>query len=290
MTLTVTDSLLTATPALSANARIVLERRYLAKDDSGQVVETPDELFRRVAHNLAAAETRYGGDEDAWAECFYRLMRSLVFLPNTPTLMNAGRALQMLSACFVIPVPDDLDGIFNAIRVQARTQQAGGGTGFSFSRLRPAGDRVASTDGTASGPVSFMQAFDAATNTIRQGGRRRGANMAILAVNHPDIEAFIAMKNNLAVMTNFNVSVALTERFMQAVEQDEDHELINPRTGQVVRRVPARALFDQIVQSAWRTGEPGIVFLDRINQSRSNPTPALGQVEATNPCGELLAA
>jgi len=275
---------------LAKNAVTVLERRYLVKDDNGQVIETPDAMFHRVAANLAEAEGRYGGDVAAWEDRFYRLMRSLVFLPNSPTLMNAGRPLQQLSACFVLPVADDLGEIFSTIRHQAIIHQTGGGTGFSFSRLRPKNDIVMTTKGKASGPISFMQVFDAATGAIKQGGTRRGANMAILSVEHPDIEEFIDMKNDLSVMTNFNVSVALTEPFMAAVEADSDHALVNPHTGKVARTVKARYLFDKIVRSAWQTGEPGIVFIDRINNSRSNPTPALGMVESTNPCGELLAA
>ncbi|HUS15549.1 MAG TPA: adenosylcobalamin-dependent ribonucleoside-diphosphate reductase, partial [Chloroflexia bacterium] len=271
---------------LAKNAVTVLERRYLVKDETGKVVETPDEMFHRVARNLAEAEARFGGDLDAWEDRFYRLMRSLEFLPNSPTLMNAGRPLQQLSACFVLPVGDDLGDIFATIRHQALIHQTGGGTGFAFSRLRPKNDIVMTTKGKASGPVSFMQVFDAATGAIKQGGTRRGANMAILSVDHPDIEEFIDMKNDLSVMTNFNVSVALTERFMEQVAVDGDHELRNPRTGAVVSTVKARYLFDKIVHNAWQTGEPGIVFIDRINNSRSNPTPALGMVESTNPCGE----
>jgi ribonucleoside-diphosphate reductase alpha chain len=274
------------TVPLAKNAVTVLERRYLVKDDSGQVVETPDEMFHRVAQNLAEAEGRYGGDVAAWEDRFYRLMRSLVFLPNSPTLMNAGRPLQQLSACFVLPVEDDLSAIFATIRHQAIIHQTGGGTGFAFSRLRPKNDLVMTTKGKASGPVSFMQVFDAATGAIKQGGTRRGANMAILSVDHPDIEEFIDMKNDLSVMTNFNVSVALTERFMEAVAADGDHTLVNPHTGKAAGTVKARALFDRIVHRAWQTGEPGIVFIDRINNSASNPTPALGMVESTNPCGE----
>jgi ribonucleoside-diphosphate reductase alpha chain len=275
----------TTTP-LAKNAVTVLERRYLVKDETGQVIETPDEMFHRVARNLAAAEARYGADADVWEARFYALMRSLEFLPNSPTLMNAGRPLQQLSACFVLPVGDDLGEIFATIRHQALIHQTGGGTGFAFSRLRPKNDLVMTTKGKASGPVSFMQVFDAATGAIKQGGTRRGANMAILSVDHPDIEEFIDMKNDLSVMTNFNVSVAVTEKFMEEVDRDGEHALINPRTGQVVQRVPARRLFDKIVHNAWQTGEPGIVFIDRINNSRSNPTPQLGMVESTNPCGE----
>ncbi len=271
---------------LSKNAVTVLERRYLIKDETGRVIETPDEMFHRVALNLAEAEATWDGDVAMWEERFYTMMRSLKFLPNSPTLMNAGRPLQQLSACFVLPVGDDLGEIFATIRHQALIHQTGGGTGFAFSRLRPKNDIVMTTKGKASGPVSFMQVFDAATGAIKQGGTRRGANMAILAIDHPDIEEFIDMKNDLSAMTNFNVSVALTERFMQEVERDGEHDLVNPRTGVVAKTVRARYLFDKIVRSAWRTGEPGIVFIDRINGSNANPTPQLGQVESTNPCGE----
>src|SRR5690349_21825254 len=274
------------TVPLAKNAVTVLERRYLVKDEAGKVIETPEEMFHRVARNLAEAEGRYGADVDLWEDRFYALMRSLEFLPNSPTLMNAGRPLQQLSACFVLPVNDDLGDIFATIRHQALIHQTGGGTGFAFSRLRPKNDIVMTTKGKASGPVSFMQVFDAATGAIKQGGTRRGANMAILSVDHPDIEEFVDMKNDLSVMTNFNVSVAVTEKFMEEVERDEDHALINPRTGAVARTIPARFLFNKIVHNAWQTGEPGIVFIDRINASRSNPTPQLGLVESTNPCGE----
>ncbi len=276
--------------ALADNARVVLERRYLAKDAAGRTVETPEELFRRVAHTIAAVEATYGppGTADARAavaeERFYALMTSMRFLPNSPTLGNAGRPLQQLSACFVLPVEDSMLGIFDSLKSTALIHQSGGGTGFAFSRLRPTGDRVASTGGVASGPVSFMRVFDAATESIKQGGTRRGANMAILAVDHPDIETFINVKSDMTTLQNFNISVAVTERFMEAVERDEAYDLINPRTKKKAGKRRARHILRQLVENAWRNGDPGVVFLDRIN--RDNPTPRLGPIEATNPCGE----
>jgi ribonucleoside-diphosphate reductase alpha chain len=276
-------------PRLSENARIVLERRYLAKNDAGAAIETPEELFRRVAHNISQAESRFNGQNvdnrpEVWEERFLELMERLDFLPNSPTLMNAGRDIQQLAACFVLPVPDSIEGIFEAIKETAVIHQSGGGTGFAFSRLRPKGDRVRSTMGVASGPVSFLKVFDAATEAIKQGGTRRGANMGILAVNHPDIEEFISLKSDMRSLTNFNISVAVTEEFMQAVKADAEYDLVNPKDGAVTGRKRARHIFDMLVSNAWKNGDPGIVFIDRIN--RDNPTPNLGQIEATNPCGE----
>ena len=272
--------------SLSENAIQVLERRYLRKDERGEIIETPDEMFRRVAMNIAEAELRFNGSADVGeiGEEFYRSMKELEFLPNSPTLMNAGTPLQMLSACFVLPVEDSMESIFDAVKHAALVNKAGGGTGFSFSRIRPKNDIVQSTKGVASGPVSFMHVFDAATETIKQGGRRRGANMGILRVDHPDILEFITAKKNPNVLNTFNLSVGLTEKFMEAVKGDSEYDLINPSTKKPVGQLNARKIFDLIVELAWRNGDPGIIFLDRIN--KDNPTPKLGEIESTNPCGE----
>lgn len=267
---------------LSRNALTVLRQRYLAKNERGIAVESPADMFHRVAEDIASAEPL--ARRRSLARRFYEAMASLTFLPNSPTLMNAGRPLQQLSACFVLPVEDSLESIFDAVKHQALIHQSGGGTGFSFSHIRPHADRVSTTSGLASGPISFMRVFNLSTDVIKQGGTRRGANMGILRVDHPDILDFIALKQRPGEMTNFNLSVGLTDRFMQAVKRNRSYPLINPRTATPVRRLPAATVFDRLVEAAWRSGEPGVLFLDTIN--RANPTPHLGAIEATNPCGE----
>jgi ribonucleoside-diphosphate reductase alpha chain len=274
---------------LSENARVVMERRITARNDRGDSIETPDQCFRRVAKNLAEAEIRFGGTESdraAAEELFYQTLASLDFLPNSPTLVNAGRELQQLSACFVLPVDDSIEGIFEAVKHTAMIHKSGGGTGFSFSRLRPANDRVQTTMGVASGPVSFMKVFDSATEAIKQGGTRRGANMGILRVDHPDIDAFIEMKADMTTLQNFNISVAVTDAFMEALRNGTDYELINPKNGKVAGTKDARTLWDTLLNNAWKNGDPGVVFIDRINDGRANPVPARGPIESTNPCGE----
>jgi ribonucleoside-diphosphate reductase alpha chain len=273
-------------PDLSANAREVMERRYLARDSRGKVIETPTELWRRVARAVASAEKAFVSEADAEAmvQRFEELLRSRVFLPNSPTLMNAGRPLGQLSACFVLPVEDSLAGIFDTLKHAALIHQSGGGTGFAFSRLRSRGSVVRSSSGVASGPVSFLKVFNGATEAIKQGGTRRGANMGILRVDHPDILEFVDIKNDPREVTNFNLSVGVTGEFMAAVEADQEIALRDARDGAVSGRLQARELFERMVTNAWRTGDPGLVFLDRINAD--NPTPDQGPIEATNPCGE----
>ncbi|MDH4154003.1 MAG: adenosylcobalamin-dependent ribonucleoside-diphosphate reductase [Nitrospira sp.] len=270
------------TPRLSPNALTVLRQRYLAKNERGVAIESPTALFHRVADDIASIEPPV--HRRRLARQFYEVLASLTFLPNSPTLMNAGRPLQQLSACFVLPIEDSLESIFDAVKHQALIHQSGGGTGFSFNHIRPHADRVATTNGLASGPISFMRLFNLSTDVIKQGGTRRGANMGILRVDHPDILDFIALKLQPHEMANFNLSVGLTDRFMKAVTQNRSYALINPRSATPIRRLPAKMVFDRLVEAAWQSGEPGVLFLDTIN--RANPTPHLGTIEATNPCGE----
>ncbi len=274
-------------PDLTQQAITILEKRYLKRNAEGRVVESPEEMFWRVAKNVSEAEGLYNHQTppEELAEIFFEMMASLDFLPNSPCLMNAGRELQQLAACFVLPVEDSLESIFETVKHTALIHQSGGGTGFSFSHLRPKDDRVQSTGGIASGPVSFMRVFNMATEVIKQGGTRRGANMGVLRVDHPDIMEFIALKQNPTEMSNFNLSVGVTGAFMKALLSDGDYSLINPRSKQETKLIEARTVFDDMVNAAWETGDPGILFLDRINEA--NPTPQLGEIESTNPCGEV---
>ena len=275
---------MSGTPSISENSLVVLRERYLRRDETGRLAEEPHGMLRRVGSAIAAPARSFGEDAAFWEERFLERLEQLEFLPNSPTLMNAGLPGGQLAACFVLPIEDDLDSIFTALSRTARIHQTGGGTGFSFSALRPGEDRVRSTGGITSGPLSFMELFDHATAVIRRGGRRRGANMAVLRVDHPDIEEFIDAKRTPGRLENFNLSVAVTQAFFAALDARKPFVLRNPRTGRVVRSIDPQALLDAIVEAAWATGDPGLLFLDEIN--RHNPTPALGAIEATNPCGE----
>jgi ribonucleoside-diphosphate reductase alpha chain len=273
---------------LSNTAISVLNQRYLKKDEDGTVIETPEEMIRRVAKNIAEIDELYGAngkDIHKTEAKFYKMMENLDFLPNSPTLMNAGRKYQQLAACFVLPIEDSIESIFDTLKYAAMIHQSGGGTGFNFSNLRPKGDTVKASSGVASGPIGFMQIFDASTEQIKQGGMRRGANMGILNVDHPDIIEFITTKDDPKVLTNFNISVAITDEFMTALNENKTYSLINPRNKQVVREVKSKKIFDLLVLMAWKNADPGVIFIDTIN--RVNPTPNLGKIESTNPCGEV---
>lgn len=269
---------------LTDNAITVLKTRYLLRDEKGKIIETPEQMFHRVARTIASSELRYDGSPARWEDTFYHTMSNLLFLPNTPALINAGKELGQLAACFVLPVDDSMKSIFDTLKNAALILQSGGGTGFSFSHLRPRSDVVKSTGGIASGPVSFMRIYNTATEVIKQGGARRGANMGILRIDHPDIMEFIRIKRHAEELQNFNISIAVTDAFMKALKKNTAYSLLNPRSGAVTGRVKAGIVFGEIVKSAWESGDPGLVFIDRIN--RYNPTPHLGTIESTNPCGE----
>ncbi len=271
-------------PKLTVNSLEVLRKRYLLRDETGRIIETPAQMFLRVARAIAKVDKNYGENPKESEKTFYEMMAKLEFLPNSPTLFNAGTKLGQLSACFVLPVEDSLKSIFTAVKNMAIIEQSGGGVGFDFSKLRPKGDIVKSTKGVASGPVSFMRVFDVATDVIKAGGKRRGAMMGILRVDHPDIEEFITAKQKPGVLSNFNISVAVTDDFMEKLEGDEEYWLVNPRNKRKVRKLKARYIWNLIAESAWKSGDPGVVFIDEVN--RHNPTPEVGRIEATNPCGE----
>jgi ribonucleoside-diphosphate reductase alpha chain len=276
---------LDVTPKLTVNSLEVLKKRYLLRNEKGEIIETPPQLFRRVAHAIAEVDRIYGEDPASAEEEFYGLMSRLEFMPNSPTLFNAGTGSNFaLAACYVLPVEDSLEGIFTTLKNTALIEQTGGGVGFDFSRIRPSGDLVRSTKGVASGPVSFMKIFDSVTDVIKTGGRRRGAMMAILRVDHPDILQFISSKAMPGTLTNFNISVSITDSFMEALDSGKGYDLINPRTGGAVDSLSAKFVWGQIIENAWKSGDPGVLFIDEIN--RHNPTPDVGRIEATNPCGE----
>lgn len=269
---------------LTDKALKILAERYLLKNEQGQVIETPDQMFQRVARHVSTAESLYNEDPKKWENLFYEIISSLRFLPNSPALMNAGKQIGQLAACFVLPVEDSLIGIYDALKKAAIIHQSGGGTGFSFSRLRPKNDRVRSTGGIASGPVSFMRVYDISSEVIKQGGVRKAANMGILSIDHPDILDFIKIKRSSGELSNFNISVAVTDEFMETLKRDGHYNLLNPRDGKIVKTVKAGSIFKELVLSAWQTGDPGLIFIDKVNMA--NPTPHIGTIESTNPCGE----